>query len=397
MRALPILLQDVLLAVAVTALDVVLFSTPTAPSAGRGLYVAAAVAILMWRRRSPVVVFGLTWLHNVLQFLVPGTTPLLSLMLALFTVASRTNRNTAVAALALSFTAGVAASVGEYARLSEPSPLALIAMPTYYFLWFAGVWVTGRWARLSRLRIDELDYRRRAEAFQAVIDERMRIARELHDVVAHSVTMMLLRSANAQRVLASDPPQAGRMLAQVDDFGQQTMSQLRDLLTVLRIDEAGDDGSAAGTARPGVDDLKRLLEGVRQAGLSITHDLAADLGRIDPDVSLAAYRIVQEALTNVTKHVGSDAHAHVELARIEDRLRVEVRNDVGEGNAAAGPASPAGSSTDLSAGLSTGHGLIGLRERAAAVGGTLDAGPTPTGGFLVRALLPAKGRPARPA
>ncbi|MEU4513621.1 sensor histidine kinase [Nonomuraea wenchangensis] len=379
-RALPVLLQDALLAVAVTALDVVLFSTPEVPGVGRALYVAAAVAVLMWRRRSPVVVFGLAWLHNVLQFLVPGFTPLLGLMLALFTVAARTSRNTALAALALSGVAGAAAATGEYVKLPDPSPLALVAMLTYYLLWFGGTWITGRWVRLSRLRIDELDYRRRAEAFQAVIDERMRIARELHDVVAHSVTMMLLQSATAQRMLAGDPPRAARMLAQLDDFGHQSMDQLRHLLTVLRTDEAGDDREA-----PGLDDLERLLNGVRQAGLSVTLDLAADVGRLDPDVSLVAYRIVQESLTNVTKHAGTHAPARVELTLVQDQLCVQVSNDVAEEGGAADPA------------LSTGHGLIGLRERAAAVGGTLEAGPLPSGGFRVRALLPVARRPATQA
>ncbi|GAA2208145.1 sensor histidine kinase [Nonomuraea monospora] len=380
-RALPVLLQDASLAVVITVVDIELFSTAVIPGPAMALYAASGAAILAWRRRAPVAVFGLTWVHNLLQFLVSDYSPLLGLMLALFTLAARTVLRAALVALVLAYTANVAAVLREFLALPEQNPVLLVVMLTYYFMWFTGAWGTGRWARVSRLRIAELDFLRRAEAFQAVIDERMRIARELHDVVAHSVTMMLLQAANARKLLAGDQPQAGRMLAQVDEFGQETMEQLRNMLVVLRADGTGDE-DAGGL---GLDDVATLLDGVRRAGLPVTLDAGGDLGRLDPAVGLAAYRIVQEALTNVSKHAGPDAHARVELSRVGERLCVQVSNDVsGAARAGARPA-PGG------------HGLIGLRERAAAVGGTLESGPTPSGGFRVRALLPLARQPAMPS
>jgi signal transduction histidine kinase len=214
-----------------------------------------------------------------------------------------------------------------------------------------------------------------------VAAERARIARELHDIVAHSVTVMMLQSAIARRVLPTDPHHAARALDDIDVQGRQAMSELRRMLSALRVDGSPDDEAAVRAEPHGLADIVDLVDGVNRAGVSVTLEQPAQAPRLDPSVHLAAYRIVQEALTNITRHVGSGAHGRVRCALTGDGLlSVEISDD-GEGRA------------DPRMGdLSTGHGLLGLRERVAVVGGRMSSGPTADGGFRVTATLPVAGR-----
>ncbi len=198
---------------------------------------------------------------------------------------------------------------------------------------------------------------------------------ELHDIIAHCVSVMLLQAAGARRVLASDPERAARALANIEDTGTQATAELRRLLSVLRTGDAVEDGVELGPQR-GLSDLQPLLERVRAAGVPVRLLLHGEPGRLDPSVELTAYRIVQEALTNVIKHAGEGADATVELQWADDVLHLAVTDD------GCGQVDP------VPAQRSTGQGLLGLRERAVAVGGQLCAGPLLGGGFRVTATLP---------
>jgi signal transduction histidine kinase len=233
-------------------------------------------------------------------------------------------------------------------------------------------WLLGYRTRLADQRAVERD----VAAADAVRSERLRIARELHDIVSHAVSVMVLQAAGARAVLGTDQHRAEAALDIVQDVGSQSMNELRRLLCLLRA--ASDDPDISGTEQqPGLKDLGALLAGTRATGLTVTEQVWGTPGLLDPSVGLAAYRLVQEALTNTLKHAGPDAVARVGLNWAPEQLTITVQDD--------GP--PPGKRTPATVALSTGHGLLGLRERVQTIGGTLHAGPTPTG-FVVQAVLP---------
>jgi signal transduction histidine kinase len=229
-------------------------------------------------------------------------------------------------------------------------------------------------ARELALRNERLEVEREAQAATAVADERRRIARELHDVVAHSVSVMVVQSGAARRVLDDDPDQAMEALGEVERNGRQALSELRRLLGLMR---DGDDGAAAREPQPTLAGIDDLIRRARDAGLptELRHEgkpFALPMG-----CDLAAYRVVQEALTNSLKHAGAGAHAKVLLRWTGKELELDI-TDTGNGLAAAGP--------DLDRPL--GQGLVGMRERVALCGGDMQAGPRSHGGFRVRATIP---------
>ena len=235
-------------------------------------------------------------------------------------------------------------------------------------------WLAGTALRRRSLSAEEAEERaaalerERRDAELAVADERARIARELHDVVAHSVSVMTVQAGAARMLLDTDPGRAVAPLLAVEETGRQALAELRRLLGVLRTDE-----EVRGLVpQPGIDDLPGLVETVRDAGLPVELVQNGDVRPIAPGLGLAAYRIVQEALTNTLKHAGA-SRVQVTVEYGVDQLRVEVRDD---GRRAHQPAGRGG------------HGLPGMRERAAVYGGVLEAGPEPGGGFAVRARLP---------
>jgi signal transduction histidine kinase len=290
------------------------------------------------------------------------------------------DRRTSVAALLASFvTTTTAASQQELGSNPAMSPVSIVLFVTIlYAMLSIGAWALGRWVQHSRLAMDQLEERRRRAATEAVTAERQRIARELHDIVSHSVSVIVLQAAGARRVLASDRARAEKALAHIEGIGKESMVELRRLLGVLHDGVSADDERELGP-QPGLTDLTSLVEGVRAGGLAVQMTVNGTPARLDPSVDLSAYRIVQEALTNSIKHGGGRAHATVTLDWTTE-LQIEVTDD---GGPAADPA------------LSTGHGLLGLKERARAVGGHLEAGPLERGGFRIRASLPLaqSGRP----
>ncbi|MFH0245730.1 sensor histidine kinase [Streptomyces sp. HK10] len=244
----------------------------------------------------------------------------------------------------------------------------------------SGAWYAGRrlWLRAERgVRVRR---EQASEAQRIVAEERTHIARELHDVVAHRVSMMTVQAGAARMVAAEDPRSALEAMTAVEEAGRQALDELRHLLGVLR-PKAERDGLGP---QPGLTDLPRLVAQVRDAGLhvSVTDGLQAPL---PARVELSVYRIVQEALTNVLKHSGPSTHTEVRLRHDEcgRGVTVEVLDD-GRGTAAR----PAPNTARAGAG---GHGIVGMRERALLLGGSLDAGPRPGGGFRLAARLPVQG------
>jgi signal transduction histidine kinase len=243
-----------------------------------------------------------------------------------------------------------------------------------------GVWLLGRWVRQRRRRTDDLERHaaalvadREALAREAVADERARIAREMHDSVAHSVSVMVLLAGAAEQVLAASPERARESLLTIQDTGREAILELRRMLGLLRDPVAG----ASLAPQPGVDRLDALLEQVRAAGLPVELTVEGEPRRLPPGIDRSAYRIVQEGLTNTLKHAGP-AHASVRLRYGDRALELEVLDD-GRG--------PEGANRG-------GFGLLGMRERAALYGGMLAADARPDGGYALRARLPLERVPS---
>jgi signal transduction histidine kinase len=346
------------------------------------LVFAVAGAALYWRRRAPLVVLGVA----VVAWAVTLGSGYADLGL--------------VTIIAL-YSAGRHATEDRWAQVGVAAAIVVVGLDglTGPASWgdavFGGVvmfvaWYVGRRLRLRNQRAAQLQREQAAEAHRIVIEERARIARELHDVVAHRVSLMTVQAGAAKAVAAEDPEGARRAMGAVEEAGRQALEELRHLLGVLR-PETDLDGLGP---QPGLADLPRLVEQIRGAGVEVslaTDGVAAELpARVD----LFAYRIVQEALTNVLKHAGPGAHTEVRLGTDRSGIVVEVLDD-GQGTDNAVESAGGRRSDDPHRqDRRSGHGIVGMRERALLLGGTLDARPRPGGGFRVVAHLPTGGEPA---
>jgi signal transduction histidine kinase len=204
-----------------------------------------------------------------------------------------------------------------------------------------------------------------------VAEERARIARELHDIVAHSVSVMVAQAGGAEEIVESAPERARDAMRSVRETGQQALVEMRRMVGLLRTSEE----ALAIHPQPTLAELETLVARARHAGLHVEVGVDGAPRPLPPGVDLSAYRIVQEALTNARKHGGAGATARVTVRWLPTGVELSIENDRTRASAGGG-----------------GHGLVGMRERTALYGGTLDAGPLPGGGFVVRALLPAEGR-----
>ncbi|MFI1676185.1 sensor histidine kinase [Streptomyces sp. NPDC020607] len=384
-RAAPVV-QDAVLAAALLLPDLFLFSDFALPHVGvadRLLTVGYAVlgyAALAVRRRAPGAVFCCVWAHALGGELLTaaGTfdySPTLALLAALYTVAALRNARPAVLAL-VSVAVPVALSVrAALADVPDAEQLtSLLGVACFYGLLNLEVWAVGRWVRAGRAAAvrDRLAV---ARAEEAVLSERARTARELHDVVANAVTVMVLQAGGARHVLRTDPDRVENALDQIESSGKTAVAELRHMLLVLRTE--GERAAAEGPGF-GLADLDPLLNGVRQAGLIAHLRVTGVPAPLTRSVDLTAYRLVQEALTNAAKHAGPGAVTVVRLDwhGADGRLAIAVEDD--------GRGFPSATRSDLS----TGHGLLGLRERVAVCGGTFEAGPVGDDGFRVAAELP---------
>ncbi|NXY97225.1 sensor histidine kinase [Streptomyces sp. BR123] len=257
----------------------------------------------------------------------------------------------------------------------------LFAMVPFALAWVLGDSLRTRRAYYAQLveRNQRLEKEREAQAKVAVAAERARIARELHDVVAHNVSVMVVQADGAAYVMDVAPEQAKEALQTISGTGRQALAEMRRLLGVLRTGEPQE--SEDYVPQPDVEQIEVLVEQVRAAGLTVDFEVEGTPRKLPSGVELTAYRIVQEALTNTRKHGGPDAKASVRLVYFDDGLGLLVEDD---GRGAAHELYEDGGADGA------GHGMIGMRERVGMVGGTLDAGPRPGGGFRISALLPLK-------
>jgi signal transduction histidine kinase len=326
------------------------------------LLITAPVA---WRRRAPLAATAVVAVGFSLQT-VAGAAEVLggfvAAILITYAVAAHEDGRRSLVGAAL-VTVGVVLSA-----LYDPANRSFADTAGNLFL-FAVIWTLGRVVRSRQRRADvaELTAQQREEqALVAVAHERARIARELHDVVAHSVSVMVLHAGAARRVLRGDPDRAAEPLLLVEETGRQALAEMQRLLGILR-----ENGAPAALApQPGVDDLPALAEQIRRSGLPVELRVEGKARPLPAGLELAVYRIVQEALTNALKHAGR-ATASVRVAYRSHEIELEVVDD-GRGGDTGG----------------TGHGLIGMRERAALYGGEVEAGAPAQGGFRVRARLP---------
>jgi signal transduction histidine kinase len=378
--------RDVLLAVLVTALlvsgslgegdprnpaDRTQFHGHLAPHPGAAvLLVAAACLPLAWRRRYPVAVLVVSaaavTAYSLLGY-VNGAS-LVAPILALYAVATQVSvRRAVVAAVAtLAVLLTVSAANNPFGHISGGGFDIIPFMVTAAL--FAGIAVANRRAYVASIRD-----RAEQDARRQVDEERLRIARELHDVVAHTMATINVQAGVAAHVLPTQPEVVAEALQAIKTASKEGLRELRAILNVLR---QADDSDSVQPA-PGLAQLDALVEGARRAGLPITLAVAGEPFPLPAAVDLAAYRIVQESLTNAIRHAGP-ADATVKLRYQPDEITIDV-TDTGTGS---GPGA---------AGGTAGHGQAGMRERAAAVGGTVQTGPRPGGGYQVMARLPVHG------
>ena len=368
---------DALLALAATVAGVLVLGSMLPPGAG-GPRTAAAYALVVAhnlpiavRRRFPLPV--LAWaLVTGLAFASLGLNlvPLgLSILIYVYSVASLCPRRVSLAGLAATEAMIILIFLARPKALGDWSSLLGDCLAV------AAAWLLGDGTRrrqeavaAARERAAELERAREELARRAVVEERLRIARELHDVVAHSMSIIAVQSGVGAHVLDSQPEEARKALAAVEATSRQALTEMRRLLGVLR-QEAEPSGSL--TPSPGLAEVDALAADVARAGARVEVRIEGTRPELPLGLDLSAYRIVQEALTNVVRHAGP-ATARVRIRYAPDTVDIEVVDD-GRG---------------AGTGRGDGHGIAGMRERAALYGGSLDAGPLPGGGFRVAARLP---------
>ncbi|MFE0047906.1 sensor histidine kinase [Streptomyces albireticuli] len=347
---------------------------------------AVLCLVVALRRRAPVKMLLLATAAGVAQLVTDTPQQLadFAMLVIIYTVASGTVRWASRFALVGGLLAPLIANL----RWSSPDQgvnqhiIGTVFMTVPFVLaWVLGDSMRTRrayWAQLEE-RAGRLEKEREQQARMAVTAERARIARELHDVVAHNVSVMVVQADGAAYVLDASPEQAKQALETISGTGRQALAEMRRLLGVLRTEEGGEGGEYV--PQPDVEQIGDLVEEVRGAGLPVDFQVEGAPRPLPSGVELTAYRIVQEALTNTRKHGGPDAGASVRLTFFDDGLGLLVEDD---GRGAQHELYESGGADGM------GHGLIGMRERVGMVGGTLDAGPRPGGGFRISVLLPIK-------
>jgi signal transduction histidine kinase len=373
---------------------------------GRGILVAAGPNLPGWRE---VLLAVVSTAPLALRRIWPLTTFLLVLGVAVATPGYRETVVTVIVVVVAAYSALAYSRFYGAAMLCMPAAGLLVTGTLHgtlpqlrdssaTLLLLGPILVAGHamhvWRRQagdSQARLDRLQAEHEAATRRALDLERARIASELHDVVTHNVSVMIVQAGAARQVLAAAPDQATSAMLAVEASGRAAMTELRHLLGLLGPADAADQGTAGGCGpagqdlrpQPGLGQLRSLIDGVTAAGLPVDLHIGELPRGLPPGLDLAAFRVVQEALTNVIKHAGKP-QTSVSVGYRDGDLVVAVA-DAGRPAGAAGPAIPG-----------AGRGLLGLRERMAVYGGELDAGPQPDGGWLVRARIPADLVPTVP-
>jgi signal transduction histidine kinase len=353
------------------------FSATRTPSPiGGYALVLGAAAPLLARRRTPFLAtaacLAVCYLYRALGY--PGFAPAMLVFVACYLLANSKGLVYGVCPAVIAWIIPVL----------PPHTLSLteagVAMPPVGMVLVALIGEVNRRRRIEyEARLRESAATAEALLGRRMAEERLRMARELHDVLAHTISVVAVQASVALDALEESPEQARAAMVAVRGAAKQALPELRATLEMLRgeNESGGDDGSDASThPQPGVGELADLVRQARDSGLTVTLVIGADLDTASPLLQLTAYRIVQESLTNVRKHAPT-ARTRVTLQREKDELRIDVLDD--------GPAlaEPTSVSTPT-----PGFGLLGMRERAESLGGTLESAPRPEGGFAVRARLP---------
>lgn len=335
----------------------------------------------IWRRNRPMLTFAVMFagmaLVSVAQLLFDtGALPINGMLfLGLYNVAARCSRNVSVAAAGITELWAVCAVL---ALGGDPATEAFIITIFLVSVWSWGYTSGTRRAYLASLeeRTGWLERERQNQAQLAAAAERARIAREMHDVVSHSLSVMVAQADGATYTLRNQPDRAEQALATVSDTGRSALNEMRRMLGVLR---DGEPEHSSYAPRPGVAQVDQLVEEVRRSGLPVEFAVEGEQRALPSGMELAAYRIVQEALTNTRKHAGPGvSQARVWLRYGGEALEIRVSDD------GRGAATPSGNGT------SGGHGIVGMRERAAAYGGSVHSGPRTGGGFETIVSLPVE-------
>jgi signal transduction histidine kinase len=364
---------------------------PGPPSLGRapaGLLLALAVYFpVALRRRGPVPAFCVLVAVSVLGYLGAGQPVAIATLLAaayvLYLVTVTTSKQTGGTALALALALIAASMITTYTTQGRSGDGA--AIPIAFALVIA--WIAGYSVRQRRLYADML---RRQAANSAVAEERLRIARELHDVIAHSMSVIAVQAGYGQYVIDTSPSDARDALGAIQATSRDALEEMRRMLGVLRQQDAMTHAALAPLApAPGLANLGRLIDRTSGAGIRVALECSGAVRAVPAGIDLSAYRIIQEALTNVVKHAGDGAQCEVKLDYGGQAIDIRVTDDGGRPlvTAVAGGAARAGGAA-ITPASGTGHGIIGMRERVNLCGGEFSAGPLPDNGFQVSARLP---------
>jgi signal transduction histidine kinase len=362
------------------ALAVALIGVPaiirTDGGAGDWLFVLALALPLVWRRRAPLVVFAILAALGLAQWVVGvplGTDA--ALLVSLYTVAVYRPRRWAVGAAAV-LEVGVVLAAVRFAPAGDDVVGSLVFLSGLVAAaFFVGTSVQNRRAYLGALvdRATWLERERDQQARLVATAERARIARELHDIVAHSLTVVVTMAEAAAATVDSDPPAARQAMTEVATTGRGALGEMRRLLGVLRTAQSEtDEDTGTRTPVPGLERVDELVAGARAAGLPVRLTVSGPARPLPSTLDATAYRVVQESLTNALRHSLEPTRVHVQLRWAADELTMDVTDD-GRPTARSGQ---------------SGHGLAGMRERLQLFGGSVSTGPNPAGGWTVRAVLP---------
>jgi signal transduction histidine kinase len=345
----------------------------------RWVNVVAAIGVTMpvaWRRRwplatAPLMVAVITWQQILNGDLIENAvTPIITVPLAVYSLGVLLDRRLA--------TSGFVATLGLLCIAVAVGDDHSLDTFVFILLLVGGPYLVGRivnariqLARELREKARRLESESAEQQKLAVAEERARIAREMHDVVAHNVSVMVVQASAARRMLDHDLARAREALTSVEQTGREALAEMRRMLDVLRVE----DERAALAPQPSVDELDSLIALAREAGLNVDFEVEGERRRLSSGVDLSAFRIVQEALSNTIKHADA-AHARVRLRYGDEDIEVDVVDD--------------GHGAGTRRNNGQGQGLVGMRERVAMLGGRLEAGYRANGGFEVRATLPLK-------
>jgi signal transduction histidine kinase len=367
-----------------------------APDTWAWLLLVAGPAALLVRRRWPLGVLAVTVACGLAYAArtYPEGPSQLAVYPALWTVALTVPRRRAWLAAALTAAAVAGNELFFYGETMFDGEPLYAAVTVFAAMWW-GESVRARRAYVAELRdrAERAERTREEEARRRVDEERLRIARELHDVVSHTIGVISVQAGVAAHLLHRRPDQAAESLAAIRQASDEALGELHAMLGVLRErdgDRDGDGGAAPLAPAPGLGELDALVAQAAAAGVEVRVSVAGGPRRLPPAVDLACYRVVQESLTNVLRHARA-SRAEIAVTHDNGLVTVEIIDD-GKGSepppAAAGLLRPAESPVGDRQGRRSGQGIVGMRERARSLGGSLEAGPRPGGGFRVQASIP---------